>query len=567
MHNILIVLRGILLAGLLAVPSYAGPSAESSRSSVSNLFKRVAAFINAPPVRQAARTAAVAAVRGGIPSEQGENLDDRLLDRAGQLRRRILAGSAANEEAALREIYRALSISQTVQAITLSAEPSKEFGAALGNALPPALPKTLRTLLKGPISAINDRALVKAGWGDYCRKLTPPLSGEPAAADGRRVCAETARLDEALRSLQESWSVKTLPAREEAQAHFLAGQVYGELARAAYSGTAVAGLSAAGSPLPTETPGLRPIADAQSEAAPEFNPRSVYAKASPAVVLIMGADRDGGGELGSGSLLDTSGRILTNAHVVIRDSTRKPWPAIRVYFKPAKMTGDPQRDLAQPANAEVLAWDPDLDLALIRVDAVPARAATLSLGDPEQVVVGDRVAAIGHPEQGGLWTLTTGIVSTVVAALGNVPGKKGFQTDASINRGNSGGPLVDASARIIGVNTLMSRKAADGLAITGVNYSVRSDVAKAWLAEKAGLPLSYAAAAAASEPAAAPVVAPAELARASRPKAQSAVKRKSQTVTESRPYDRDALIEAQIKEMEDLEGEMRQEVLRRSERN
>jgi serine protease Do len=117
---------------------------------------------------------------------------------------------------------------------------------------------------------------------------------------------------------------------------------------------------------------------------------------------------------------------------------------------------------------------------------------SLSLGRPGDVSIGDQVAAIGHPEEGGLWTLTTGIVSSQIADLGGVKGKKAFQTDTSINRGNSGGPLLSASGDIIGINTSMSRTASDGMTITAVNFAVRADIAKRWLA-KSGLKVAYAA--------------------------------------------------------------------------
>ncbi|MCX5794543.1 MAG: serine protease [Elusimicrobia bacterium] len=628
-----------LTADLARAASAPKPRHPAKAAASTSLLKRIADYINSDPVQKAPLAIAVAAVRGGIPTDQGENLDQRLLDRAELLRRTLLAAPSSADEKALKPIYRALAVSQLVQAAGLAPRPAvaQEISSSLKE-LSASMPEALRSLLKGPVDGLNDKALVAAGWGKYCRELTPAASREAPAAPDMIAAPETARIDETLKSLQDSWSLKSLPQDQEAEAHFLAGQVYVQLAHAEYAGVAAQAASASAAPSEPVVPAAPRLAAPEAmqpvAAGPEFNPRSIYAKASPAVVLIICSDKDGGGELGSGSMLDVSGKVLTNAHVVIRDSTRQPWPVIRVYFKPAKMTGDPQQDLVDPAEAEVLQYDSSLDLALIRTKTAPPRAATLSLGDPEGVSVGDRVAAIGHPEQGGMWTLTTGIVSTVVANLGNVKGKKGFQTDASINRGNSGGPLVDASGNIIGVNTLMSRKAADGLAITGVNYAVRADVAKRWLAQKAGLQLAYAGPAAGAPAAVAmdtpapapflrkspvlppapppaatvaqntrvappPAAIPSELPMADRsrplppptmregvtqanraartfpykpppaaaakaPPAAPAVKdAQHQTVTESRPYDRDAVIEAQIKEMEDLGEEMHQEIMKR----
>ncbi|OGR49959.1 MAG: hypothetical protein A2X40_06090 [Elusimicrobia bacterium GWC2_65_9] len=290
----------------------------------------------------------------------------------------------------------------------------------------------------------------------------------------------------------------------------------------------------------------------------------MYQKTSKSVVLLLCASNEGSGELGTGSVVDASRRrILTNAHVVIRDSTRQPWPTIRVYFKPAKLTGDPKHDLADPIEGKVVAWNPGLDLALVEVPSLPGGTPALALDDPRNVSVGDRVAAIGHPEQGGLWTLTTGVVSTLVADMGGVKGKDVFQTDASINRGNSGGPLLDAAGRIVGVNTLMSRKAADGLAITSVNFSVRSDVARRWM-QAQGLKLAYGGSAPAAPTAAArAAVKPAAVA-ASRP-AEIASPAQPVQISETQPYqyDPDALIEAEISKMEDLESEMQGEIRRR----
>ncbi|MBI4677974.1 MAG: trypsin-like peptidase domain-containing protein [Elusimicrobia bacterium] len=282
-------------------------------------------------------------------------------------------------------------------------------------------------------------------------------------------------------------------------------------------------------------------------------------------MLIICAAEDGNGELGSGSFIDASGGVLTNAHVVIRDSTRKPWPNIRVYLKPAKLTGDNTVDLSSPVNAEVSSYDSALDLALLKLDRAPADVSPLELADPESVEIGDKVAAIGHPEQGGLWTLTTGVVSSLIADIGNVKGKSVFQTDASINRGNSGGPLLNSSGDIVGVNTLMSRKAADGLAITSVNFAVKADVARRWMA-KSGTKVAFAAPPPAGQSAAAPPpvaasVPPVKLIETSA--GAGAKKVAKEVVSESKPFSREDVIAQAIKEMEDLESEMRGEVDKR----
>jgi serine protease Do len=307
-------------------------------------------------------------------------------------------------------------------------------------------------------------------------------------------------------------------------------------------------------------------------------------------VLIMCADESGAGELGSGSIIDGSGHVLTNAHVVIQSTSGKPWQTVRVYLKPAKMTGDPKQDLVDPITAKVVSYDRSLDLALLELEDAP-KVPPLALGNPDDVVIGDHVAAIGHPEQGGLWTLTTGVVSTLVANVGGVKGKNVFQTDASINRGNSGGPLLNANGDIIGVNTLMSRKAADGLAITAVNFSVKSDVVKTWIAS-AGSEVSYAPAPASPAPDVASVP-PAKSVPSGAGKlaavegagkgaglglmsgasggssgslapssaAPPAVKR--EMVTESKPYNKEKLIEEAMKELEDMGDEMHQEIMRK----
>ena len=316
----------------------------------------------------------------------------------------------------------------------------------------------------------------------------------------------------------------------------------------------------------------------------DISPRQIYQRAGPGVVLILSVNKDGTGEMGTGSIIDADGHVLTNAHVVIRQSTQRPFETLHVYFKPAKLTGDPKRDLADPINATVLRFDRELDLALLQLEAKPSAYKIVPIGDASTVEAGDPVVAIGHPEQGGLWTLTQGVVSTVIANLGGVDGKDVFQTDASINRGNSGGPLLNNRGAMIGVNTSMARKAKDGLTITSVNFAIKSNVVKDWLA-KAGSNVAYAPADAESAPAA---VTPSEPEPVPTKPAQAAAEPKVETpaqpqppataepvqahpvrpsqpkiLTPVKPFKAADLIEKEISEMEDLEKEMQGEIEKR----
>jgi serine protease Do len=301
------------------------------------------------------------------------------------------------------------------------------------------------------------------------------------------------------------------------------------------------------------------------DAAKSLSAKEIYSADAKSVVLILAGNPSGQGELGTGSVIDAAGRVLTNAHVVIDDKTHVPYPVVHVYLKPAHVTGDAKTDMVDPITATVARYDRALDLAVLELSRAP-NVPPLSLGDDSLVETGDPVVAIGHPEQGGLWTLTQGVISTVVADLGGVPGKNAFQTDASINRGNSGGPLIDRSGGIVGINTSMARKAADGLTITSVNFSIRSSVARAWL----GGDFSPAAAAPSAIPAApAPVApSPAPIAKAPVAKAPaaalpSAPKTKPAMLTPAKPYRIDDVIAAGMKEMDDQADEMHDEIMKR----
>ncbi len=141
---------------------------------------------------------------------------------------------------------------------------------------------------------------------------------------------------------------------------------------------------------------------------------------------------------GSGFLIDAEGHVLTNYHVVAGAQ------AIQVTL------GNQRRYQARLVGA-----DPRGDIALLKIDPAGQKLAALPLGDSDKLLVGQRVLAIGNPF-GFQSTLTTGVVS----ALGRTvqTGTSTFiddaiQTDAAINRGNSGGPLLDTRGNVIGINT------------------------------------------------------------------------------------------------------------------
>lgn len=223
-----------------------------------------------------------------------------------------------------------------------------------------------------------------------------------------------------------------------------------------------------------------------------FSPRDIYKKAGPAVVLILGSDGGKAGAGGTGSVITPEGKVITNAHVVLNDAG-KPYKKLYVFLKPPSLTGDNRKDLVNRYTAEVVDFSPaeELDLALLQIRDAPANLPTLSFANPDRVDIGERVVAIGHPEQGGLWTLTTGTISTVVANFRGVDGKHVFQTEASVNRGNSGGPLLNGQGNMVGINTMIARKGANGVTITDVNFSLKSSVAVKWLASR-GMGLAYA---------------------------------------------------------------------------
>jgi len=208
-----------------------------------------------------------------------------------------------------------------------------------------------------------------------------------------------------------------------------------------------------------------------------FSAANVYRDTSQSVVLIFGFSKSGAGNSGTGSIITRDGLILTNNHVISNSDTGRLYPDLVVYFKPNPISGDNRKDLTTPFLVEVIARDPDLDLALLRVKDAPPSLRPVEIADSEEVDIGESVAAIGHPGGGGLWTLTTGTISS----KRRDSARDIFQTDAAINPGNSGGPLLDQYSRLVGVNTFVRRVNEQGLPLEGLNYSLRSSLALAWV--------------------------------------------------------------------------------------
>ncbi len=200
---------------------------------------------------------------------------------------------------------------------------------------------------------------------------------------------------------------------------------------------------------------------AVSAAPNDFDPEEkitmeVYRAANPAVVTIKTTN-----STGSGSLISPEGLVITNEHV-IRDAKNGN---VRIINNDGKTY-----------NGQVLTVDRKNDLALVRILSSD-RFPTLAFADRNNILVGQKVFAIGSPF-GLSGTLTTGILSRV-AIDGDL------QTDARLNPGNSGGPLLNSHGEIIGVNKAILSP--DGRSNSGIGFAINAAIAKEFVTRSATL--------------------------------------------------------------------------------
>jgi S1-C subfamily serine protease len=206
-----------------------------------------------------------------------------------------------------------------------------------------------------------------------------------------------------------------------------------------------------------------------------FDPGTIYNRLAPGVVTVIsseGSAASSSAALGSGFVLDGQGYIATNAHVV-RGDPPKLARATTVYVKfvdgnrvPAKVVGD----------------DLNADVALLKVNPAGLTLTPLPLGSSARLTVGSPVAAIGSPF-GESQSLSVGVISATgrdIKSLTAFQIGNAIQTDAAINHGNSGGPLISSRGRVIGINSQIESTGGGG---EGVGFAVPVDAVRRSLAE------------------------------------------------------------------------------------
>jgi putative serine protease PepD len=202
------------------------------------------------------------------------------------------------------------------------------------------------------------------------------------------------------------------------------------------------------------TPSTQPASDGAA-----LTVNQIYRQSKQGVVDITVSSTGSKAE-GSGFVVDKQGDIVTNQHVVSSGGS------IKVKFADGRT-----------ASAKLVGQDTSSDIAVIRVSVPSSELQPLTLADSSKVQVGDGVVAIGSPF-GLSGTVTTGVISALgrsITAPNHYTITGAIQTDAPINRGNSGGPLLDAHGNVIGVNSQIDSNSGDS---SGVGFAVSSNTAR-----------------------------------------------------------------------------------------
>jgi 2-alkenal reductase len=203
-----------------------------------------------------------------------------------------------------------------------------------------------------------------------------------------------------------------------------------------------------------------------------FDPAALYAARAPGVVTIYANLGGAGTAQGSGFVVDRDGIVLTNAHVITNAAETRTnvqgARAVYVEFADGERIG-----------GRVVGWDLFSDVGVIRVAPADHELDPVPLGSSATVTVGEPVAAIGSPF-GKQSSLTVGVVSATGRSIdslasGGFAVSNAIQTDASINRGNSGGPLFDAGGRVIGINAQIESSTGTN---EGVGFAIPIDLAR-----------------------------------------------------------------------------------------
>ncbi|HEX6132105.1 MAG TPA: trypsin-like peptidase domain-containing protein, partial [Actinomycetota bacterium] len=197
-----------------------------------------------------------------------------------------------------------------------------------------------------------------------------------------------------------------------------------------------------------------------------FDPARIYARTTPGVVTIYALFDGGGRSQGSGFIVSADGHVLTNSHVITSAGESSSGPvrgAASVYV----VFADGDR-----LPAEIVGWDLFNDTGVIKVDPAEHTVTPIPLGDSGAVVVGEPVAAIGSPF-GNENSLAVGVVSAVSRSIPSLTSRyhvsNAIQVDAPINHGNSGGPLLDARGRVIGINAQIRSESGNA---EGVGFAI-----------------------------------------------------------------------------------------------